>query len=273
MSRVDRELRKRLKFWFGNSFPTTRGQFSYFGTNVYFPVGHELFRRVCETGVYEADVLNFMAKHLNDDGLVYDVGANIGLSVLPLIRMKPLLKVVSFEPSPNSIPYLKRTIAESSYNGRWKLQETAVGEESGATRFCINSNANGAFDGRGATGRAGATDSIEVPLISLDQFWTDSGKPAVCMIKIDVEGFETEVLRGAARCLKECRPIVVLEWSLLNLKALGRKNQELLTIATELGFEVFAIPSLSSVGTEASLELQMKYTESFVLYPQPTGVR
>jgi FkbM family methyltransferase len=48
------------------------------------------------------------------DTTVFDVGANIGLMAIPLLTHVPECRVISFEPSENSVPYLRKTIEGSS---------------------------------------------------------------------------------------------------------------------------------------------------------------
>src|SRR5437667_387294 len=108
-------VRKRLKYWFYGSFPGVAGSFPYYGTRVRFPKGSLGFRAACEQGIFEADNIRFLQTLVKPNTTYFDVGANIGLMAIPILRACPNCSVVSFDPSPNSLPYLKRTISESPF--------------------------------------------------------------------------------------------------------------------------------------------------------------
>ena len=58
---------------------------------------------------------------------------------------------------------------------------------------------------------AGSGVTRRIPQRRLDSIWDGAGQPAVAFVKIDVEGAEVEVIAGAERLLRECRPALVVE--------------------------------------------------------------
>lgn len=260
-------LRQRVKFWLGNQFSPTRGRIRYCSTKVYFPPGHELFYRLCASGIYEGNLLAEIRKHLPADGVLYDIGGNIGLTAVPILNAMPRCRVVSFEPSPNSLPFLKKTHESSSWKNRWTIIDKAVGESNGQVQFSIGAESDGAFDGRGATGRRESITNAFVPMTTLDAAWRALGNEPVSVIKIDVEGFEKEVLAGARQCLADQRPVVILEWSKANLDGLNRDPLELLSIAGDIGYEVITMTSGRHVPNKTMLDFELLSGENFVLFP------
>lgn len=180
----------------------------------------------------------------------------------------PNCHVVSFEPSPNSLPYLKKTHENSALKNRWKLVEKAVGETSGTVDFSVNAEADGAFDGRQATGRKASVSVTTVPMTTVDDAWIEMKKPNLDVIKIDVEGFEKEVLVGASNCLAENQPIIILEWSRNNLDGLGRDSLELIRLAAIAGYEVINMDSRRHVPNETILDFELLSVENFILFPK-----
>jgi FkbM family methyltransferase len=144
----------------------------------------------------------------------WDVGANIGLYTWQCALARPDSQIVSFEPDPRNLRCLERT------SGAWALSHhtimaTAVAEKSGRAGFCVDELA-------GATGTLQCDEEsfnqrhygmaprrIEVETIALDDFMRDRPPPDI--IKIDVEGAELRVLRGAARLLAQHRPVLFFE--------------------------------------------------------------
>src|SRR4029079_9829718 len=54
-------------------------------------------------------------------------------------------------------------------------------------------------------------ESLTVPVVTIDQLWEERKRPAISFCKIDVEGAELQVLRGAEQVLRACRPALILE--------------------------------------------------------------
>ena len=83
---------------------------------------------------------------------------------------------------------------------------------------------------------------MEVDLTTLDETWRGLGSPPVSHIKIDVEGAELDVLRGASECLRAERPVVRLEWNAQNLAACDVPPRSLLDFACSQGYKVLSLP-------------------------------
>jgi len=137
--------------------------------------------------------------------LVFDVGAHVGDRVGSFRRLGA--RVVAVEPQPPLVTTLKLLYG---LNRNVIIEPAAIGRESGTVTLRLNidnptvSTASDAFV-RAADGAPGWqdqawTETIEVPLTTLDALIERHGRPA--FIKIDVEGFETEALAGLSRPVK-----------------------------------------------------------------------
>ena len=137
--------------------------------------------------------------------LVFDVGAHVGDRVGSFRRLGA--RVVAVEPQPPLVTTLKLLYGLSS---NVIIEPAAIGRESGTVALKLNidnptvSTASDAFV-RAADGAPGWqdqawTETIEVPLTTLDALIERHGRPA--FIKIDVEGFEAEALAGLSRPVK-----------------------------------------------------------------------
>jgi FkbM family methyltransferase len=137
--------------------------------------------------------------------LVFDVGAHVGDRVGSFRRLGA--RVVAVEPQPPLVTTLKLLYGLSS---NVIIEPAAIGRESGTVALKLNidnptvSTASDAFV-RAADGAPGWqdqawTETIEVPLTTLDALIERHGRPA--FIKIDVEGFEVEALAGLSRPVK-----------------------------------------------------------------------
>lgn len=123
-----------------------------------------------------------------------DVGANIGYYVL-LLRQAGASRVMALEPDSDNVRDLRRLIAANNFSDV-EVREVAVGAAGGRVRFQP-----------GLNGAVMATGEHVVEMVTLD----DVAPLDVGFIKIDVEGYEHEVLNGARRVIEELRPNLFVE--------------------------------------------------------------
>jgi len=142
---------------------------------------------------------------INDGDLVFDVGAHVGDRVASFSRLGA--RVVAVEPQPAMVTMLKLLHGR---NSAVTIEAVAVGREAGSANLMINpsnptvSTASREFvaAAHNAPGWEGQrwTQTIQVPVTTLDALVRKHGMPA--FIKIDVEGFEAEVLAGLTQPVK-----------------------------------------------------------------------
>lgn len=257
-------LKRRIKYLRHRKL----GRFTYFGETIRFSADSLVFQEACEHGIYEQANLRFLQCAARPGTWYFDIGANIGLMSAPLLQSCPDLTVVSVEASPRTSAFLAASAADSPNRGRWHVVPSALGSSSGKIAFHASAAAGGVYDGLRDTGRAGGGAPVEVDLTTLDLLWEKHGRPPVSLLKIDVEGAETEVLRGARACLAATRPIVLLEWNPVNLAAYHLSPESLLPLAAELGYEVLTTPGLAPVRNPGTLSFFSRVNETFLLVPQ-----
>jgi FkbM family methyltransferase len=140
------------------------------------------------------------------DTVAIDVGANHGHYSLALLRLCG--RVIAIEPNPHALRVLKARFAKALREGRLNLVEAAVGACEQTTVSLFVPNAGSALGSIGAPAPGADGETIEVPLLSLDAL---AAHERVGFIKIDVEGHEASVLRGASKVLAENRPTLLIE--------------------------------------------------------------
>ena len=134
-------------------------------------------------------------------GVAIDAGANIGLYSHALRRH--YRRVIAFEPN----RVVSRPL-EAWSRGRVELHQAALSSTSGEFAFFIPDGAAGWASLHREHMPPGANvKEIRVPAMTLDSLELED----VCLLKIDVEGHEYEVLKGADATLKRCRPTVIME--------------------------------------------------------------
>lgn len=261
-------FRKYIKKWLYSKCHRFYGAFPYFKTKVYFPANSLLFYTACDQGVYEADILKIIQSLIKSDSTFIDVGANIGLMSVPVLYSNNSVKVISFEPSPNSLPYLLKTRNQSGFKDRWQVIGKAAGIIIGEVDFFIAKAELGAFDGINKTQRAAVLKTVKVPITTIDFEWENVGRPNVSVIKIDVEGAEKNTILGAIACINSNQPYILIEWNRVNLRAYNCNPNELFKLAIDFKYEIYSMPNLINILDENNLFLQMMLTENFLLVPK-----
>lgn len=163
-------------------------------------------RSIWTTGVYDLTVSEVLVRLIRPGDRIVDAGANIGyMTVLAARAAGPQGSVTAFEPHPDLFRILRSNAAETTKqpSAVITLRNVALGETSGRATLVIP-DAMSANDGIAHLGTAANSGerAIEVDLVTLDD---ELGSGNVGVLKIDVEGFEAAVLRGARRALTERR--------------------------------------------------------------------
>jgi FkbM family methyltransferase len=167
--------------------------------------------------------------------LFLDVGANYGThSILFLSAGVP---VIAFEPNPNCVPYFQAICDMNGYSARW--EQVAIGSRAGRIKLVYPEKeawlGSTAADIICTLENSSEVAGLQVPLKTLDEYLQDIPRERV-LVKIDVEGFEREVISGASELLKLCRPRVIFEAN--NKKTRG----ELFQLFRSLGYTIHCLP-------------------------------
>lgn len=155
---------------------------------------------------------------LPPEGVVLDVGANIGLSALALAPLLPRGRVLALEPSPRTVAALRRTLALNRLEDCVVVEPVAVGATQGEAAFHAAGHSAGAHLMDPNTLGAASLPQVMVPVETLDALVARHALTRLDFIKIDVEGFETEVLDGARATLGRFRPLVFAEFNAWTLQ-------------------------------------------------------
>lgn len=168
------------------------------------------------------DLLLKVAQGLPKDAIVVDVGANIGFTTALLSHYIPEGRIISIEPSPSAFPLLQKTLNASRVTNSIPYQ-VAFGGTPGKADFL--DNADSASASHLATGGQTLGESnSRVEVTTLDAFVLAQGLTRIDLIKMDVEGFEVEVLAGARNVLTTLKPNWILEFNSFTLMAYGDQN-------------------------------------------------
>jgi FkbM family methyltransferase len=143
-----------------------------------------------------------MRRFLSPGMLVFDIGANAGFYTLAFARLVgPSGRVWAFEPYAENVRNLLRHVELNALENVSVVQ-AAVTSAVGISGFSIAQN--------NSMGSISETSGYLVPTISVDEFCRQRGIRAPNLMKIDVEGAETQVLEGARGTLSEGKTVIFL---------------------------------------------------------------
>lgn len=196
-------------------------------------------------GHYESHIQQLFNKLGEDNGVIMDIGANIGLHSLYLAHNFPKARVLAFEASPRIFKDLNLNSSLSKCNNL-DVINLALGERLGEMGFYepsgkgIENRGLGSFNKKNVP--ADFTEVI-VPVSTVDSVVAEKLEAGVkvTMMKIDVQGHECKVLEGANCCLSEHRPVVFMELEMTNFKTPMKALDEFEARFEELNYKAYRI--------------------------------
>lgn len=162
-----------------------------------------IFRIIKETeDFYESELLSDLAVYLHPGDLVIDIGANIGNHTLYFSSICKC-NVISFEPNPPAVDILIKNVVDNNLSNKVTIFNCGLGEHEGKIVVAPDNDINNL----GSTHFSiGSDDGI--CLKRLDDFKFSS---LIKLIKIDVEGMEIDVLRGASETIRTSNAVLCIE--------------------------------------------------------------
>jgi FkbM family methyltransferase len=138
------------------------------------------------------------------DGVIYDIGANIGLYTLVFAGNR-IRTIHSFEPGGMALSFLRKNVERNALRNV-EIHPVALTDHSGTCKFALDEITT-------ATSHIAGVNEFgeDVSCADLDSYVLDHRLPVPDLVKIDVEGHDVAVLRGMGDLLKERRPIIWLE--------------------------------------------------------------
>lgn len=163
------------------------------------PTGTGNVPRIIKLGrFYEKSFLDYVAK-LDMGGTYVDVGGNIGNHTVYFGIFTRAEKVLSFEPHPKIYKYLVRNIMLNKLQSKIQPHNVALGDVNGMCSIAIEPSDE--------VGGSKTVKGKDIPQWKLDKFH----KEDISLIKIDVEGYEENVLEGCKKILSSKHPELLIE--------------------------------------------------------------
>jgi len=204
------------------------------GYKLLIPVSNSLWKEYHNNPEYTAQLGRIAACVFQTykDSYAIDVGANIG-DTAALIKSQAEVPVICVEGDPGVFPILEKNISS--------MQDVSafccfLGQRTEKISATIE---KGGWDATLIPGEAGShRDGEAMLLLSLEDLLSQSKPKGTCkLLKLDIEGFDLRVIRGASNFLTRDRPVILFEFNHENLTKLDEDGLAIFSYLSSIGYE------------------------------------
>lgn len=182
-------------------------------------------------GFYEKIELDIYQELAKKSSVIIDVGGSIGDYTSVGAKYLPEKgKLIVFEPIPENVAYITRNLKQNNLNGKVKIEAMAVSDIDGKITMHTVEGSVGTHSASKKSAAGISSNSIVVPVTTLDSYISKQKIKTVDILKIDIEGYDGFALRGAKKLLSDSSPTVFIEFVSDNLTNCGFDPQEFLQI-------------------------------------------
>lgn len=195
----------------------------------------------------EKDFFHFI-RLLPDNGVVLDLGANIGGTSYHLAKKLPQSKILAFEPLALNMNTLRRIKRKFGLENVVEY-EMAVGEKNGEIEMVMPVIQNVPMHGLSHVVHEEITENNEgnrykVPVVSLDEMDDLRANGKINGIKIDIENFEYYALKGGEQIIRQNKPVIYCElWE-------NENREKCISLLKQLGYSAFLLENEKLVPIE-----------------------
>lgn len=184
----------------------------------------------------ENNFFQFLGMMKDGEGIVLDIGANIGIMTVHLSRKLPNCTIHAFEPMPDNITVFKKIIHKYAIKNV-SFHEIALGDTSGTVKMILPTKGGAKMQGLSHVKHESITEwnegiEIETPIERLDNLFGDE---RIQGIKMDVENFEYFVLKGGRELIAKNLPIIYTElWD-------NDNRQKCFKLLSQMGYSTYVV--------------------------------
>lgn len=185
-------------------------------------------------GYYEKGLVSMLKENIPPNGVLIDIGANIGSISIPLSWMRPDIKIIAVEASPWIYTILKRNVEENKAKNIFPINFAVYSESGRLLPMYVPKD----LFGKGSLKSFYTAESELVNTITVDDIKLKFELPEIHFIKIDVEGFEASVFRGMTEITIKDKPKIVFEFSEWAEVTAGFKACEAQSVILSKGYKL-----------------------------------
>jgi FkbM family methyltransferase len=196
---------------------------------------------------YEEGERLFVRRFLRGGDNVVDAGANYGLyTLISAVSVGAEGRVWSFEPAARERAKLGANVRLNGLENV-VIREEALSDREGDAELYVYSEGMGAWSSMAPADIGAPCEKVAVRETTLDGFAASAGLGRLDLLKVDVEGAEDRLFRGAKGCLAELRPVVLCEFSDPRTAQCGYSTRDIWSTLVEAGYSWFEVDSRGSL--------------------------
>ncbi len=212
---------------------------------------------------FEKEELRFFSKYIKKDFVVFDIGANIGLHSLYASKLVGSNgKVFSFEPVKKTYERLKENVEQNNINNIYSYN-IALSDQNGKETITTSLDGFDAWNSIAGNQKIIGENFSEETIImrTIDDFVKEHcSNIKIDFIKIDTEGWELNVLKGAKDYLTNNDPILMVEYALNVLENFDRKLEDIYDVLTDYGYNLYRYNHKRDSFTKVERGVEMRWT-------------
>lgn len=206
---------------------------------------------------FEAGPTDRLKEFVSTGSLVIDVGANVGFFSVRFAQwVGDNGKVISIEPEDRNFQHLTSAVKREGLVGRVRLLKAVAAAAPGTMLLEINrlhpADHKISRDGTG----------LAVTAVTLDELVGDSDVPKPSLIKIDVQGAEMMVLKGANGILKNSKPALFIELQEEGLNRFDSSVTELLNHLSQFGYQAYWLARAGAHAKASQADIRAKVEQN-----------
>lgn len=201
----------------------------------------DIERSILLLGTYDHAAVRAFTRLAPSGGVAVDIGAHVGqFTLLGARAVGATGRVLAFEPQPRIFHRLQRNVAENGL-ANVDAYPLALGSRTSVVRLHpTESDSNSGLASVCTAGDGCESRHQEVRCVRLDDVVHDAGIDHIDILKIDVEGFEQDVLHGAAEVINRSRPAIIIEANEVEATD-DPPSSAAIAQLVELGYQLFGI--------------------------------
>ncbi|MFL5763459.1 MAG: FkbM family methyltransferase [Bacteroidia bacterium] len=191
-------------------------------------------------------------KHVKSGLTIIDVGGNIGQTAMTMAQKTGAAgKVISFEPHPSTVEKFRKNLSLNPQISNVIVENFGLGDQENTAEMFVECTTNSG--GNRIAGSSEKSNGTPVKITTLDRYLDMHGIEKVDLVKIDVEGYEMNVLNGMTKILQRQRPLLYLEIDDNNLKKQGHSAQEMIDLLHRLNYEILEVSAYKTITVPADI--------------------
>jgi FkbM family methyltransferase len=189
-------------------------------------------------GTYEKETMSLLPILRLQEGLIVNIGANIGFYAVQLARIFPKNPILAVEPNPEAYALLKRNIAQNNLVERIRTLNACISAKKGKVSFFSIPGKPEYSSINGIIPLYSSNNKMEIIEIETFRLSDIIEREKVALIVMDVEGAEQLVLDGGKDIIIRDRPLILCECADVLLEKFQSSSSQLISFLKDIDYEV-----------------------------------